>query len=74
MLDLTNYSNFKIEAVIDEWIHSEIDRDLLKRRLIDGYSFPQLRDMIEDKYKMDYSDRHIRKRYDKAMCELNKHF
>ena len=73
MLDPDNYSNFKIESAIDEWIHSEIDRDLLKKRLIDGYSFPQLRDMVEEKYKLDYSERHIRKRYDNAFGDLNKH-
>lgn len=29
----------KIEYLIEEWIHDERDRWLLKKRLLDGYSF-----------------------------------
>lgn len=73
MLDLTNYSNFEVEPIIEEWIHSKIDRDLLKKRLIDGYSFPQLTDIINKEYNLILTERQIRRRYDNAMCELNKH-
>lgn len=33
---LSEYSNFEISKVIDEYIHSERNRNILKRRYIDG--------------------------------------
>lgn len=37
-----NISNSDIEHLIDEWIKSERDRNILKRRLIDGICFEPL--------------------------------
>jgi AraC-like DNA-binding protein len=37
-----DYTNSQIAALIDEHIHSERDRALLKRRLIDGICFEPL--------------------------------
>lgn len=37
-----DYSNSAIAEAIDEYIHSERDRNLLKRRLIDGLTFEKL--------------------------------
>ena len=37
-----DYSNSDIERVIDEFIHSERDRALLKRRYIDGITYERL--------------------------------
>lgn len=42
MHDYTEISNSKICACIDEWIKSERDRRILKRRLIDGICFEPL--------------------------------
>ena len=39
---VVEYSNTKIAQVIDEYIHSERDRAILKRRLIDGICFEPL--------------------------------
>ena len=36
------YTNSQISHVIDEHIHSERDRKILKRRFIDGIIFDQL--------------------------------
>lgn len=36
------YGNNQISAIIDEYIHSERDRAILKRRLIDGVFFEPL--------------------------------
>ena len=36
------YTNSQIAALIDEHIHKERDRELLKRRLIDGICFEPL--------------------------------
>lgn len=37
-----DYSNSRISALIDDYIHSERDRALLRRRLIDGIRFEPL--------------------------------
>ena len=39
---MKEYTNSEISAVIDEYIHSERDRKILKRRLIDGVCFEPL--------------------------------
>ena len=39
---MTEYTNSQISAVIDEYIHSERDRAILKRRLIDGKCYEPL--------------------------------
>lgn len=36
------YSNSRVEYLIDEYIHKERDRKILKRRLIDGICFEPL--------------------------------
>ena len=36
------YTNSQISALIDEYIHNERDRAILKRRLIDGVVFEKL--------------------------------
>ena len=36
------YTNSQIKSLIDEWIHSERDRAILYRRLVDGVSFERL--------------------------------
>lgn len=43
-IDWDNISNSEIERLIDEWIHSERDRKILKRRLIDGICYEPLAD------------------------------
>lgn len=37
-----DYSNTQLQRAIDEWIHSERDRKIMKRRLIDGICFEPL--------------------------------
>lgn len=41
-MDLDNITNSQIEAVINEYIHSERDRAIMKRRLIDGICYEPL--------------------------------
>lgn len=41
-IDLSDLSNSQIGNLIDEWIHSERDRNILRRRLIDGLTFDEL--------------------------------
>lgn len=39
---MIEYSNSEIARLIDEYVHSERDRAILKRRLIDGICFEPL--------------------------------
>ena len=49
------YTNSKICEVIDEYIHSDRDRDIMKSRLIDGWTYEH----IAEHY--DMSDRQIKR-------------
>ena len=46
MIDL-NLSRSQIEKLIDEWIFSERDRKILKRRLLDGITYERLADEFD---------------------------
>lgn len=39
---MTNYTTSEIMALIREYVHNERNRDILKRRLIDGRTYEQL--------------------------------
>ena len=39
---IPEYTNSQISHLIDEYIHSERDRKILKRRLIDGLTYERL--------------------------------
>ena len=39
---MQEYTNSQMRALIDEYIHSERNRDILKRRLVDGVCFEPL--------------------------------
>lgn len=39
---MKEYTNSQISAVIDEYIHNKRNRELLKRRYIDGSTFEEL--------------------------------
>lgn len=42
MLNLDDITNSELEHLIDEYIHSERDRKILKRRIIDGICYEPL--------------------------------
>lgn len=48
------YANSQIAAVIDEYIHKKRNRELLKRRYIDGVTFEELAE------EFDLSVRHTK--------------
>jgi len=52
---MIEYSNSQISSAIDEWIHSERDRAILKRRLIDGLTYERLAE------EFDLSVRQVKK-------------
>jgi hypothetical protein len=41
------YTNSQIRILIDEWVHSERDRAILYRRLVDGIPFERLAEEFE---------------------------
>lgn len=61
------YSNSQIREVIAEWIHSERDRRILERRLIDGITFERLAE------EFDMSERQMKNIVYKAQKQLFKH-
>ena len=66
-IDLDNITNSQIENLIDEWIHSERDRKILKRRLIDGICYEPLA------WEFDMSVRQMKNIVYKAEARLFKH-
>ena len=66
-VDLDNITNSEIAHAIDEWIHSDRDRKILKRRLIDGICYEPLED------EMQMSVRQIKDIVSRAEAKLFKH-
>ena len=62
-----DYSNSQIREIIAEWIHSERDRKMLERRLIDGITFERLAE------EFDLSVRQAQNIVYKLQKELFKH-
>ena len=65
--DAFSLSRTEWNELIDLWIFNEIDRAILKRRLLDGRTYEQLAE------EFNYSDRHIKTRVYKAEKQLFKH-
>ncbi len=66
-LNLDEISNSQLAEAIDEWIHSERDRLILKRRLIDGIYYEPLAD------EFNISVRQIKEIVRKAENKLFRH-
>ena len=64
---MKQYTNSEITFLIDEYIHSERDRKVLKRRLIDKITIASLAE------EFDYSVRHMQRIVSKAEKELMKY-
>lgn len=64
---MVEYTNSQICELIDEYIHSERDRNLLKRRLVDGICFEPLAEEFE------LSPRQVRRIVYKLQIQLFKH-
>lgn len=66
-MSIEEYSNSHIAQVIDEHIHSERDRHIMKRRLIDGLTFEVLAE------EFDLSSRQINRIVYKNLTYLLKY-
>lgn len=62
-----DYTNSQITGLIDEHIHSERDRAILKRRLVDGICYQGLAD------EFDRTPRQMQRVVDKLQKELFKY-
>lgn len=67
-IELDNVTNTQIKLWIDEYIHVERDRNLLKRRLCDGICFEPLAE------EFDLSVRQTKKIVYREQERLFKHF
>ena len=66
-VNFDNLSNSQIPELIDEWIRSERDRKILKRRIIDGICYEPLA------AEFDMSVRQMKRIVSKAEERLFKH-
>ena len=62
-----DYTNSEMSNLIDEYIHNQRDREILKRRLIDGLVFEKLAE------EFDLSVRHVKKIVYKEQDKLFRH-
>lgn len=63
----------EIERLIDEWVRSERDRYILKRRLLDGVTYERLADELElDERFIGISSRQIQSVVRKGVAVLLK--
>lgn len=61
------YSNSEIREIIAEWVHSERDRKILERRLIDGLTFEKLAE------EFDMSERQMKNIVYRTQEQLFRH-
>lgn len=66
-------SNSQIEEAINEWIHSELDRRILRKKLIDGLTYSQICDKLYEEDKTVLTERQIQNRMYKAEDILFRH-
>ena len=64
--EVMEYTNSQITALIDDHIHNERDRDILKRRLVDGITYERIA------AEFDLSTRHVKSIIYKSMNVLAK--
>ena len=67
MVSINDLSRTEIEFLIDEWIHNERDRKILKRRLLDGIIYDKLAE------EFDLSVRHVKQIVYKSEERIFKH-
>ena len=67
MVNVNDLSRTEIEFLIDEWIHNERDRKILKRRLLDGVIYDKLAE------EFDLSVRHVKQIVYRSEDKIFKH-
>ena len=65
--DCHEYTNSQVREIIGEYIHSERDRKIMERRLIDGITFERLAE------EFDLSTRNVKTIVYKCQQEIFRH-
>lgn len=73
MFDWDNVTNSQIANAIDEHIHSQRDRMIMKLRLIDGLTYMQISDYLFKQENIVLSERQIKNIVYKLQGKLFKH-
>ena len=68
-MNLKGIRNSDISYWIDEYVHSERDRLILKKRLIDGYTYQQIIDYLYLEH-IELSERQVKNIVYRAQREL----
>lgn len=71
--ELEDITNSQISGLIDEWIHGERDRLILKYKLIDGLTYGQICDRLYADHDIILSERQLQNIVYKAENILFKH-
>ena len=70
MDDDIRYSNSRLARYIDEYVHSETDRIILRRKLIDGWSYSEIAAVVQlDKTTCWHRVEKFLARHYKHFCE-----
>jgi hypothetical protein len=67
------YTNSEITALIDDYVHGDKKRDVLKWRLVNEWTYQQIAEEIEKKYKKYISVRNVGYILQKELPKLAKH-
>ena len=67
MCNFDGYSNKQIAEIIDEWVHGERDREIMKRRIIDKIKLEPLAE------EFDLSRNHVQCIVAKNRCIILEH-
>lgn len=68
-----DYSTAELESAIDAWIHNAQHRQILKYKLIDGYSYLQTADLMTQELGYYVSIDTVKRAVYKAEGQLFKH-
>lgn len=63
-----DYRNSEMDALIAEWVHSELDRAILRRKLLDRATYEKIAEEVERSPKC------VKGRYKAAYTSLSRHF
>ena len=70
---LEDITNAQISEAVDTWIHSKRDRIILKLKLIDGFTYSQICDILYKEHGIELSERQLQNIVYKAESVLFKH-
>lgn len=63
-----DYRNSEMDALIAEWVHSDLDRAILRRKLLDRATYEKIAEEVERSPKC------VKGRYKAAYTSLSRHF